>query len=108
MELTKEFIEKIEEEYLKELVDRLQKGTVTTDQAKEITREFLELTPFSSAEDMETKIQSFTEKHPEFGGLYVNFLKYEDESKTSKLLNDMRAHLKENRLDEALKLVNNK
>ena len=105
MELTVEFIEKIEEEYLKILIKLLQNGDMDEDSARTNTREFLDMTPFKNSEDLETKIQSFTQAHPEFGGMYVDLLRYEDESKSQALLNQMRGHLKENRVDEALKLV---
>lgn len=102
MKLTPEFIEKIEEEYLKILIRRLQDGEMNTEDAKVVTKEFLELTPFKTTEDMEAKIQKFTEAHPEYGGIYINLLKYEDESKTAALLTEMRGHLKNNNVDQAL------
>lgn len=106
MKLTTEFIERIEEEYLKILIKQLQEGDIDTAQAKQLSIEFLNLTPFQTSEDMETKIRSFTEAHPEFGGIYVNLLKYEDEARTSALLNQMRTHMKNNDVDQALHLAN--
>ncbi len=102
MNLTPEFIEKIEEEYLKILIRQLQDGEIDTEKAKVITHEFLALTPFKTSEDMESKIQKFTEQHPEYGGIYMNLLKYEDEAKTAALLTEMRGHLKNNNVDQAL------
>ncbi len=108
MKLTVAFIEKLEEEYLRLLVDFLQRGDITSDQAKLITKDFLKMTPFTSSEDMEKKIEAFTMEHPEFGGLYINLLTLERSKNDEDLINQMRAHIKENRLDEALNLVNNK
>ncbi len=66
------------------------------------------MTPFSSQQDMEKKIEDFTMRHPEFGGLYINLLTLERTRNDEDLINQMRNHIKENRLDEALNLVNNK
>lgn len=106
MKLTTEFIERIEEEYLKILIKQLQDGEIDTNQAKQLSVEFLNLTPFQTSEDMESKIRTFTESHPEFGGIYVNLLKYEDEARTASLLNQMRVHMKNNDVDKALNLAN--
>ena len=102
MKLTPEFIERIEEEYLRILIKQLQDGEIKTEDAKTLTGEFLDLTPFSSIDDMELKLQKFTENHPEFGGIYMNLLNYEDEAKTNALLAEMRTHLKNNNVDQAL------
>lgn len=108
MQPLNEIIEKVENDYLKILVELLQNDEVEIDEAKRSTEEFLAMTPFTSIDDLQTKVKKFTEDHAEFGSLFIKLLNYEQEKDTHALIEEMRSHIRENRLDEALKLVDNK
>lgn len=100
-----EFVKKIETDYLKMVADCLRKGKIDFKTAKESAKELLTLFPFTSYEDMQTKIQQFTQKYTQFDKLYVNFLSYEEEAKTQELIEKMRVLMKSNKIDEALHIA---
>lgn len=100
-----ELTEKIEKDYLNILVTLLRNGDIDARTGKQITREFMDLVPFTSIDDLQSKIKRFSETHKFFKNLYIDLLKYEEEKKTHELVREMRSHIKENRIDEALRLV---
>ncbi len=95
----------VETDYLKLLSQYLKTGKIKLSEAKEVTKEFLALLPFADIEDMQTKLKSFTEKHPEFNQVYITFLNKEDLEKTADLVGKMKVLIRENKIDEALNLI---
>lgn len=95
----------VETDYLKLLSQYLKTGKIKLSEAKEVTKEFLALLPFADKLDLQMKIKTFTEKHPEFNQVYITFLKKEDLEKTAELIEKMRVLIKENKIDEALNLI---
>jgi len=105
---THPLIDKVEREYLKILADNLRNGSLKLEEAKNHTREFLSLLPFSSFDDFKKKIYEFTLTKPLYQRIYLMILNYEEEIKTKNLLERMRVLIKENNFEEALKVVANK
>lgn len=95
----------VETDYLKLLSQYLKAGKIKLPEAKEVTKEFLALLPFADIEDLESKLKSFAERHPEFNQIYITFLKKEDLEKTADLVGKMKVLIRENKIDEALNLV---
>lgn len=95
----------VETDYLKLLSQYLKTGKISLPEAKEVTKEFLSLLPFVDIKDLQAKLKSFTEKHPEFNQVYITFLKKEDLEKTAELVGKMKVLVKENKIDEALNLI---
>lgn len=104
MQLPPHLVEKVERDYLNLLIAYLQSGEITAGNAKLVTREFLTMTPFLTEEDLEQKILEFTQKHPLFGGLYIDLLRFETESDSSETVIEMQRLIKENKLDDAIML----
>lgn len=104
-EQLKQKIKQIEKEFLQIIIDNLKNGQIKLDDAKQNAKEFLSLLPFSSFEDFKKKIGEFVLKHPQYQKIYLSILKTEEEIKTQQILNRMRAFIKENKFDEALKVV---
>lgn len=98
-------IKSIEKEFLKIIIDNLRNGTLKLSEAKENAKSFLDLLPFASFEDIKKKIGNFVLKYPLYQKIYLSVLNIEEEVKTQSLLNRMRSLLKENKIDEALKVT---
>ena len=98
-------IKEVERKYLRILADNLKNGSLTLEEAKNHTREFLSFLPFSSFEDFKKKIYEFTLKNPLYQKIYLMILNYEEEIKTKGLLERIRVLIKENNFEEALKVV---
>ena len=97
--------DKLEKNYLKLIIQYLKDGTLTLPDSRAVTREFLALQPFASAEDAQKKIVEFTAKHLEFKQLEILLMSIIEEEKTDNLLAKMRSHLENNNIDAALSLV---
>jgi len=98
-------IKKVEKEYLKILTDNLRNGSLTLEEAKNHTRQFLSFLPFSSFDDFKKKIYEFTLKNPLYQKIYLMILNYEEEIKTKHLLEKIRSLMKKNNFEDALKIV---
>ena len=98
-------LEKSETDYLKILINLLKGGKVEVETAKVMTREFLALSPFGSVEDLKQKIKIFSDIHTFFGELYISLLQHIEDQKLSDVLGKMRSLLKQNKIEEALKVV---
>lgn len=98
-------IEKTELDFLDKLVIFLRNGTISFEDGKTLTREFLAMTPFTSEEDLQDKIKQFIAVHRNFEGIYITLLNFHEQSKTQELLKRMQEHIKDNKIDEALQLV---
>lgn len=95
----------VETDFLKLLSIYLKTGKIKLLEAKEVTKEFLALLPFTNKVDLQAKLKSFTEKHPEFNQVYITFLQKEDLEKTADLIGKMKVLIRENKIDEAVDLI---
>lgn len=95
----------VETDFLKLLSGYLKTGRIKLPLAKEITKEFLAMLPFNDLPDLQSKLKSFTLLHPEFNEVYLTLLSKEETENTTALIGKMKLLIKENRIDEALSLV---
>ncbi len=100
-----EIINLLETEFLKILINDLKFGKIKLPEAKTVTKEFLALLPFTNKDELNTKLKAFIDKHSEFKMVYLTLLKINEEQKTNDLVMKMRILIKQNKIDEALKLV---
>lgn len=70
-----------------------------------LAQDFLRAEPFTSVEDAHAKVNNFVVAHPEFSLLKEYADVFSDEEKLDDKLVQMRTHLKENNIDEALKII---
>lgn len=105
MEANEEVIFQMENSFLLTLIDLLKKNGIEYDQAKKITGEFLALKPFTTVEDLKTKMGTFTDTYPQFKPAYIVVMQHEETHKTGVLLSQMKEHLANNDIDKALQLV---
>jgi len=102
MQLTPELLEKIDNNYLQSLIDILEKEIMDEPSAKIATQTYLALAPFSSYDDLKTKMQTFIQTYPQFERVFVLIKGYEEEERTKDVVAKMQGLIKNNHLDEAL------
>lgn len=73
---------------------------------KPLCQEFLKNEPFASVDDAHNKVNTFVTAHPDFAILKEYADTFSDEDKLDDKLEIMRQHLKQNNIDEALKVIN--
>jgi hypothetical protein len=100
-----QLVEKTEIAFLNAIVDMLEKGELELEKAQQVSQQFLALLPFNDDADMDAKLKTFVEEHNEFKGVYVSFMRYEDDKKKQALVHNMRALMKEGKIEEALQLT---
>ena len=100
-----QFATTLETDYLRILIGLLRSGRYRVKDVQEKSTEFLGFLPFTTIEDMEAKIKTFSEKYPECAKLYITVLNYKAQNQSNALLAQMREKMKENKMDEALQVV---
>ncbi len=98
-------LDKVENEMLLKIINLLDSGTYTLEKAQEAAREYLTLTPFKDPEDFHAKLKAFTDKHIDLKIMYLTLLNFDEEKKTGDLLLKMRSLMKDNKIEEALKMA---
>lgn len=91
--------------FLRVIISGMKNNTLPIPQAKQITREFLTIEPFTSSEDAHKKIDQFASTHQGFSLLKEYADVYYSEDRIDEKLETMRKHLKENNIDEALSVI---
>lgn len=92
--------------FLRVIISGMKNNTLPIPQAKQLTKEFLAIEPFSSPEDAHGKIDQFASTHQGFTLLKEYADVYYNEDQLDDKLEVMRKHLKENNIDEALSVIN--
>lgn len=105
MQLTSQLLEKIDNNYLQALIDVLEKEIMDESTAKFATQQYLSLAPFTSFEDLKTKVQTFLKTYPQFERVMAFIKGYEDEERTKDVVAKMHGLIKNNQIDEALQIA---
>lgn len=87
------------------VISGLKSNKLSIPEAKRLAQDFLAIEPFASVEDAHSKINQFTATHQGFSLLKEYADVYYDEDKLDDKLEVMRKHLKENNIDEALRVA---
>ena len=104
MEDIAKLTETLEQHFLDHLLYILESETVELENARQITREFVELQPFSSFEHMRMKMKLFTEMYPLFEPVYKKMFS-EPSDTTKKMLSFVEQLIKDKSPSEALKII---
>ncbi|MBI2032377.1 MAG: hypothetical protein HYT09_01905 [Candidatus Levybacteria bacterium] len=91
--------------FLKALVQGLEEESLSVEEARAFAQEFLSIEPFTSLQDAETKMESFTSRNSLFNELIIYLGAYEKEKHIDERVEKMRFYIKNNNLDEALKVA---
>lgn len=98
-------VKKFEEDYLRTIAHLLRNGEIDKATAKTSAQELLKNLPFSSYDDMKSKIQKFTTTYPQLQNVYINLLRSIEEDKTSEVIEKMRNLMNTNRVHEAIEVA---
>jgi len=105
MKLEKKLADILYDQYLRILIIVLESEELDLERAKTITKEFLDLVNNAQTETVEKQIATFVAKNPLFESILTTVKSYEDEKRTAQVLEKMRIHLKNNNVDNALKVA---
>ena len=97
--------EKVEREMLLALINLLDSDTFNVEKAQQVAAEYLALLPYKDDTDFHDKVKLFTDKYPELKRMYIALLNYDEEKKTDDLLTKMRGLMKNNKIEEAIKMA---
>jgi hypothetical protein len=89
--------------FLKKLIVGLKDKSLDILKAKEYANAFLPIEPFESAEDAYVKIMDFVAKNVLFNDLKTYMNTYQSEKNDLAKINKMRAYMKQQDIDSALK-----
>jgi hypothetical protein len=99
------FIENVEQDLLAVIQEHLAKGTLPLEQAQEVAREFLSLLPVHDKTELLLKLSDLGKKYAEAQAVYLKYAAPEDEAMRQTRLTAMSEHIKEGRIEEALKIA---
>jgi hypothetical protein len=105
MDDMKKLTDKVEYLFLKILLGDLDSQSITVEEMKSSAKDFLTLEPFISIDDARSKVNSLVTRYPRYSELKEYMAAYEKELRTEAVIEKMRAHMKSNNLDEALKVA---
>lgn len=97
--------EQLEYLFLRIIVSKLKNGSMKANDIQPLCKEFLSIEPFSSIEDAHAKINQFAQAHSSFSLLKEYADVYYDEERLDEKLEVMRTHLKNNNIEDALKVI---
>jgi hypothetical protein len=91
--------------FLEEIVRGLRQKSISVEDSKKLAQVFLSIEPFASNEDAQAKIDKFCQDYPEFSTLKEYLTAYTKEQNIDAVIAKMREHIKNNNLDEALRVA---
>lgn len=103
--MSPELIEKIHKSFLHLLISLMETAQINLEYSRSATRDFLNLFPTPSFDQLNVKIKKYTETHPEFKNIYIEFLKLQENTQTEDVLSKMRSFMKTNQLDKAVRIT---
>ena len=91
--------------FMRVIISKLKANAMQPIEAKGLAQEFLKIEPFASIDDAHAKIDTFVAANNIFSLLKEYSDVYYDEERLDDKLEIMRTHLKNNNIDEALKVI---
>lgn len=91
--------------FLKAIIQGLREESISVDDSRVFAQEFLSGEPFTSIQDAEKKAAYFASKNPVFESLITYLHAYDKEKHIDETVEKMRFYIKNNNLDEALKVA---
>ena len=97
-----DYLEEVERDLLKVIVDNMEHRGMTLDQAHLLAKEFLSLLPPADKLDLLHKLQGFSVEHPEVKPVVANFNRIYQITKDEETLDLMRQHLQSGNIEKAI------
>src|SRR3989338_2166521 len=88
--------------FLRGIAEGMRNNILALNVARFRAREFLDLEPFTSIEDMQTKITAFVAKYPDFVTVKEYLDSYHSEKKIKGVIDKMQKYIDDKKIDEAL------
>lgn len=108
MQLSEDFIKKIEIHYLHLVLDYIRRKKITQTIVKSSAQLMITYIPFTTDADMKHKLSNFKEIYPIFSPLYTYFLNEVEKNNTQDVLEKMRKLMKNEDVDSVVKLAGKK
>ena len=105
MEFPEGFIREIEIQYLRILAEMLKMGKIDVPTARASAKQYLTYLPFSSPEDLMTKMNDYVMAFPMLGKYHLHVAHEVEDIKTKHVLAKMRHMMKNDNIDEAISLA---
>lgn len=97
-----EEVEKIKKELLDLVVENLKQNKIEADVAQAEARELLAMLPVEDHKDLLSKLKNLGEEYDDFNKIYLDELEKDSELKRNEALNQMRDHIKQGQVDNAI------
>lgn len=97
--------EQLEHIFINVIIADLKSKELSSDEAKKIAQDFIKIDNFSSVEDAKSKIDNFVSENPKFSYLKKYADVYLETEKTDQKIELIKKNLKENNIDEAIKVI---
>lgn len=102
---TIDLAEQLSDRFLKIIIRDLKEETIDLPTAKKLAQEFIALEPFTTVEDARPKIETYVANYPQFASIKTYIDAYLDEKKIANVVDKMKQHIKDDNIDEALKVA---
>ena len=99
------FIEEVETDLLKEIIQSLEKNQITEAQASQFAREFLTLLPVNDKKELLDKLRNFSKSHVLAKGVFLKYAAPADEEERQRKLALMSEHIKNGEIEHALNVA---
>lgn len=103
----KEIQAKIDRQYCTILLGLINSKSTNREDTHKSATALLTLEPISSFDDAKTKLEFFVSKFPQYKDLLSYLLALEADQKVKHVVDKMHEHLRDNNIDEALKVASN-
>lgn len=107
MDEIKKITNDLESIFLKKIIMGLRDGSISIADSKKFANTFLSLEPFASIEDAKDKMHTFITQNDKFPTLGEYMDAYHEEKKVGEVIEKMKKYIKNNQVDEALKVATN-
>lgn len=101
----KKLTDDLEYMFLKKIVTGLHHEKINITDSRMYAQEFLKIEPFQSIEDAMQKIHIFTSRHEYFHELDKFMNEYYEEKRMGDIIEKMSKYIKNDQVDEALKIA---
>ena len=96
------YLEDVERDLLKVIIDNMEHRGMTIDQAHNLAKEFLAILPPADKQDLLQKLTGYTTAHPEAKMIADNFRKLYEISRDQETLEKMRQHIQSGNIEQAI------
>lgn len=101
----KELNERLESIFLRAIVTGLRDRSISVEESRHFARAFLQKEPFGTLEEAKQKIHAYVAENPKFTMVKDYMDAYHEEQNVDNKIAQMREHLKNNNVEEALRVA---